>query len=200
MSGQAEGALLLIDAVDHINLVVSDLERSVHFYTELLGFKEIRRTRLEGHWIESIIGLKNVSATVVYIVAPAGEPRLELLCYESPSGEVLPAHSLANTIGLRHIALRVKNREPVGLLERVSVRQQRVYCWMHVISGEGEKITVRWVSNGQQIAEAHLPVGSNSWRTWSYITLSPNMIGPAQANIFNEGGELLKSLPFEITA
>ena len=46
---------------------------------------------------------------MVYIVAPAGEPRLELLCYESPSGEVLPAHSLANTIGLRHIALRVKN-------------------------------------------------------------------------------------------
>ncbi|MBE9541124.1 MAG: VOC family protein, partial [Proteobacteria bacterium] len=27
----------MIGAVDHINLVVSDLERSVKFYTELLG-------------------------------------------------------------------------------------------------------------------------------------------------------------------
>ena len=33
----------MIDAVDHINLVVSDLERSVHFYTELLGFKEMEK-------------------------------------------------------------------------------------------------------------------------------------------------------------
>lgn len=99
----------MIDAVDHINLVVSDLERSVHFYTELLGFKEIRRARLEGQWIESIIGLNDVSANVVYIVAPAGEPRLELLCYESPQGESILAHSRANTIGLRHIAFRVKN-------------------------------------------------------------------------------------------
>ena len=79
----AEGITIVIDAVDHINLVVSDLERSVQFYTELLGFKEMRRARLEGQWIESIIGLKDVRANVVYVVAPAGEPRLELLCYES---------------------------------------------------------------------------------------------------------------------
>ena len=99
----------MIHAVDHINLVVSDLERSVRFYTELLGFKEIKRAHLEGEWIESIIGLKEVCATVVYVAAPAGEPRLELLCFESPRGETIPANSLANTPGLRHIALRVKD-------------------------------------------------------------------------------------------
>jgi len=90
-------------------LVVSNLERSVKFYTELLGFKEVRRAYLEGEWIESIVGLKCVRATVVYIVAPAGEPRLELLCFDSPRGEMIPANSFANTLGLRHIALRVGN-------------------------------------------------------------------------------------------
>ena len=99
----------MIHAVDHINLVVSDLKRSVEFYTELLGFKEIKRAHLEGEWIESIIGLKDVRANVVYIVAPAGEPRLELLCFDSPCGEAIPANSLANTPGLRHIALRVED-------------------------------------------------------------------------------------------
>jgi catechol 2,3-dioxygenase-like lactoylglutathione lyase family enzyme len=113
----------LIDAVDHINLVVSDLERSVRFYTEVLGFKEIRRAHLEGEWIESIIGLKDVRANVVYIVAPEGEPRLELLCYESPAGKPCPAHSLANTPGLRHIALRVKNiQEAVKRLQQAQVQ------------------------------------------------------------------------------
>jgi len=97
------------------------------------------------------------------------------------------------------IALQVKDREPVEVSESVSVPDQRVYCWMHVINGEGEKITVRWISKGQRIGEAHLPVGSNSWRTWSYITLRPSMIGPARAEILDENGNLLKTLSFEIT-
>ena len=94
-------------AIDHINIVVSDLERSVRFYTELLGFIESKRAHLEGQWIESIVGLKGVVADVAFILAPAGEPRIELLCYKMPTGEAVPANSLANTVGLRHIAFRV---------------------------------------------------------------------------------------------
>ena len=99
----------MIRALNHINLVVSNLERSVQFYTTLLGFKEVRRAHLEGKWIESIVGLKGVRAEVVYLLAPAGEPRLELLYYESPRGKSIQANSLANTIGLRHIAFQVED-------------------------------------------------------------------------------------------
>lgn len=94
-------------AIDHINFVVSDLERSVRFYTELLGFRESKRAHLEGDWIESIVGLKGVVADVAFVIAPAGEPRIELLCYKTPKGESIPANSLANTVGIRHIAFRV---------------------------------------------------------------------------------------------
>jgi catechol 2,3-dioxygenase-like lactoylglutathione lyase family enzyme len=104
----------MIHAIDHINLVVSDLERSVHFYTGLLGFKEIQRAHLEGKWIESIVGLKDIRADVVYVVAPDGEPRLELLCYRTPRGSAVPVNSLANTIGLRHLAMRVKDIDTVA--------------------------------------------------------------------------------------
>jgi len=97
----------MIHAIDHLNIVVSDLERSVKFYTEVLGFKKTNSGHLEGEWIESIVGIKDVVADVVFIVAPAGEPRIELLCYKSPTGESIPANSFANTVGLRHIALRV---------------------------------------------------------------------------------------------
>jgi catechol 2,3-dioxygenase-like lactoylglutathione lyase family enzyme len=99
----------MIKAIDHINIVVSNLKRSVDFYTNLLGFQIIRKAHLEGEWIEKIVGLKDVSADVVYIVAPAGEPRIELLCYKTPRGVALPLNSLPNTVGLRHIALRVEN-------------------------------------------------------------------------------------------
>ena len=99
----------MIRSVDHINIVVSDLNKSILFYTELLGFREVKRAYLQGDWIECIVGLKGVHAHVVYIVAPTGEPRLELLHYESPTGGSIPQNSIANTIGLRHIAFRVVN-------------------------------------------------------------------------------------------
>ena len=97
----------MIQSVDHINLVVTDLERSVDFYTNILGFREIQRAQLKGEWAESIIGLNNIEARVVYVVAPAGQPRLELLQYHYPVGDELDANSIPNTIGLRHLALRV---------------------------------------------------------------------------------------------
>ena len=97
----------MIRAIDHINIVVADLNRSVRFYTGLLGFKKTKEAYLEGDWIDRIVGLQGVKAQAVFIVAPAGEPRLELLCYEAPPGGAPRENSQANTVGLRHIALRV---------------------------------------------------------------------------------------------
>ena len=97
----------MIRAIDHINIVVSDLERSVKFYTEVLGFEHVNTVHLEGDWIDSIVGLNGVNADVAFIVAPEGEPKIELLCYKSPMGDSIPANSSGNTVGLRHIALRV---------------------------------------------------------------------------------------------
>ena len=103
----------MIGQIDHINIVVSNLERSVTFYTQLLGMKETKRAHLQGDWIESVVGLKDVSADVVYIQPVEEGPRIELIQYMSPRGEVLPSTSLPNTIGIRHIAFQVENMEEV---------------------------------------------------------------------------------------
>jgi catechol 2,3-dioxygenase-like lactoylglutathione lyase family enzyme len=97
----------MIRAVDHINIVVTDLARSVRFYTEVLGFRQTKEAYLEGEWIDRIVGLHGVKARAAFIVAPAGEPRIELLEYAAPEGGSAPGASSANTIGLRHLALRV---------------------------------------------------------------------------------------------
>ncbi|MCC6415740.1 MAG: VOC family protein [Opitutaceae bacterium] len=97
----------MIRAVDHINIVVTDLARSVAFYTELLGFRLAKEATLEGAWIDRIVGLKGVRGRVAYVVAPAGEPRIELLCYDAPVGADPSDNRQANTRGLRHLALRV---------------------------------------------------------------------------------------------
>jgi catechol 2,3-dioxygenase-like lactoylglutathione lyase family enzyme len=95
--------------VDHINIVVRDLEQSERFYCELLGFEVFRRARLEGKWIETVVGLSGVCADVAYIQPPGEGPRIELIQYRSPESAWSPECSVANTSGLRHIAFRVKN-------------------------------------------------------------------------------------------
>ncbi|MFM8618409.1 MAG: VOC family protein [Opitutaceae bacterium] len=97
----------MIRGIDHINLVVSDLERSVRFYTEVLGFRKTADVVMEGAWIEEIIGLRGVRGLVAFVEAPGGGPRIELLQYVTPAGAVLPENSRANTHGLRHLAFRV---------------------------------------------------------------------------------------------
>jgi glyoxylase I family protein len=97
----------MIRAIDHLNIVVTDLERALKFYTGVLGFTKTREAWLEGEWIDRIVGLRGVKARAAFIVAPAGEPRIELLEYAAPKGRGLAENSRANTNGLRHIALRV---------------------------------------------------------------------------------------------
>ena len=97
----------MIRAVDHINIVVTDLGRSLRFYCDVLGFRKTREASLEGEWIDRIVGLRGVKARAAFIVAPAGEPRIELLEYDAPKGGANAETSKSNTIGLRHIALRV---------------------------------------------------------------------------------------------
>ena len=94
-------------AIDHVNIVVSDLDASEAFYTKVLGFEKTRQARLEGAWIETIVGLEGVEADVVYVQPPGGGPRIELLCYQNPKGAALSENAMPNTVGLRHIALRV---------------------------------------------------------------------------------------------
>lgn len=115
------------------------------------------------------------------------------------TSEGAPARGDRTLIQRSAIALAVKNREPKGITQRVSVSQRRVYCWIHVINGEGGKITVRWIRKGHRVTETDLQVGSDSWRTWAYANLRPSMIGPAQVHILDENGKLLETLSFEIT-
>ena len=99
----------MIRGIDHLNIVVRDMERSLSFYTGLLGFTKTKEARLEGAWIDRIVGLAGVRAHAVFIVPPAGEPRIELLEYQAPVGASRPENSRANTLGLRHFALRVED-------------------------------------------------------------------------------------------
>jgi catechol 2,3-dioxygenase-like lactoylglutathione lyase family enzyme len=51
----------MILQIDHINIVVNDLDESIDFYTNILGFHLSRRMTLQGDWIETIVGINNIA-------------------------------------------------------------------------------------------------------------------------------------------
>lgn len=97
--------------LDHVNVVASDPERSIAFYSHLLGLSVIMDRVLEGLWFEEVTGRPGARARCVILDAPGGGCRVELLTFEGADGAALPVNTLPATIGLRHFAVRVDNIE-----------------------------------------------------------------------------------------
>ena len=102
----------MLQGIDHINIVVDDLEKMTAFYTERLGFEVTRRATISGDWIEKVVGLADPVAHVVYLET-AVPPRIELLKYETPAAPRPEGLGLSNTPGMRHIAFRVDHLDDV---------------------------------------------------------------------------------------
>jgi len=97
--------------LDHVNIVVADLERAARFYEHVFGWRRGFSATLRGEWIERVSGLSAVQGDCLFLVSPDGGARLELLRYVSPSGAHLTENSRANTLGVRHIAFEVDDLE-----------------------------------------------------------------------------------------
>jgi len=94
--------------LDHLNVVVADMERAIAFYGGVLQLEKTFDVMLEGDWIETVAGLKNLQARCVFFEFGGGA-RLELLQYLSPQEPALAQASLPNLPGVRHFAFNVEN-------------------------------------------------------------------------------------------
>ncbi len=104
-------------AIRHAGIVVSDLERSVHFYGELLGLKIAKRLDEPGGYIDKVYGLRDSRLTTVKMAADNGN-LIELLYFHSHPGQ--GAERKLYGIGLSHIAFTVDDieKEYKRLLEK----------------------------------------------------------------------------------
>jgi len=91
----------------HVNLVVSDIDRSLDFYCRILGMRQTFDIELAGEWIETVVGIPGATARCVFVQPPGGGPRIELLKYHHPQAIQLVENSSPNTPGIRHLALEV---------------------------------------------------------------------------------------------
>lgn len=98
-------------AHDHVNIVVTDMDRSITFYKAVLGLGVVMDRDLSGEWFERVTGQENARARCVILAAPNGACRIELLAFAGSGRAALPEASLPATPGLRHVAIRVSDLE-----------------------------------------------------------------------------------------
>jgi catechol 2,3-dioxygenase-like lactoylglutathione lyase family enzyme len=95
-----------LSRIDHVNIVVGDLEVATHFFCRL-GFSVTHRGTLEGAWISAIVNLEDVKASYVQLSLEGSETTLELITYHYPPSPGTAAKRRPNDIGIRHIAFAV---------------------------------------------------------------------------------------------
>jgi catechol 2,3-dioxygenase-like lactoylglutathione lyase family enzyme len=72
----------MITAIRHTGLVVANLDRALHFWCEVLGFKILKQMDEAGPHIDAMMGLDGVDVVTAKLAAPDGNV-LELLHFRS---------------------------------------------------------------------------------------------------------------------
>jgi catechol 2,3-dioxygenase-like lactoylglutathione lyase family enzyme len=101
-----------IVAADHIGITVSNLERSLEFWRDVLGFEFSHRAHQEGAMAKEITGVEGAELKLAVIKAPGGH-KIELLEYLAPTDRKEHVDLRPCDVGHVHVALIVDDLEAV---------------------------------------------------------------------------------------
>src|SRR5262249_51470833 len=103
---------MTVKRMDNVLIVVDDLEAAKAFFFEL-GLKLEGETTVEGPLVGSLIGLKDVRATLAMMRTPDGQG-IELDKFHTPNAiRFGPVNAPVNTLGIRRIMFAVDDIDAV---------------------------------------------------------------------------------------
>lgn len=102
-------------AIHHVGITVTDIERSMDFYADLLGGERQGPWRRRGPRVDAVTGYPGVTVHQAFVTAQAGPTVVELLQYENGSRVVLDPDN--GNVGAAHVAITVSDLD--GLLARL---------------------------------------------------------------------------------
>jgi catechol 2,3-dioxygenase-like lactoylglutathione lyase family enzyme len=96
-----------IKRMDHVSVVVDDLEAAKAFFSEL-GMELEGEAPIEGPSVDRVNALNDVRVDIAMMRTPDGHGRLELTKFHTPTAITAePENALGNTLGLRSIMFAV---------------------------------------------------------------------------------------------
>lgn len=129
----ARAEAVLVRGIDAVGMTVSDMDRSVDFFTRILTFEKVSDVEVAGEGFERLQGVFGLRMRVVRL--RLGEEQLELTHYLAPEGRPLPADSRSNDRWFQHVAIIVSDMDAAyGRLRQNNVRHastgpQRLPDW-----------------------------------------------------------------------
>jgi len=101
-----------IIAADHTGITVSNLERSLAFWRDVLGFEFSHRTHQTGELASEITGVRDAEISLAVLKAPGGH-KIELLQYDAPPDRKQHVDLRPCDVGHVHVALAVDDLDAV---------------------------------------------------------------------------------------
>ena len=135
-------------AADHTGITVSDIERSLAFWQDVLGFELSHRAHQKGELAEQITGV--IGAEILIAVLKAPGHKIELLEYRAPPDRERQNNLRPCDLGAAHIALTVDNLDEV--LDRIAA-----FGWK--TAGEPQTLTVG-PNSGKRVIYVRDPDGT----------------------------------------
>lgn len=99
----------LVKAVDSIGMTVSDMDRSVEFFSKVLSFEKVSDAEVIGDRYEHLQGVFGLRMRVVKM--KLGAEFIELTEYLAPRGRPIPVDSRSNDRWFQHIAIITSDME-----------------------------------------------------------------------------------------
>lgn len=100
-----------IQRLTHLGICVSDLERSLRFYRDVLGCKEVGRLSMEGGTADVLNEMEGSEIRAIYLERDGW--RLELIEFPKPGWIGPRTPRPMNQLGLTHLSFRVDDLEAV---------------------------------------------------------------------------------------
>ena len=125
--------------IRHTGLVVSDLEKSLAFYRDLLGLSVWKQAREEGSFIEKLVNIPGVSIEWVKLKT-LDNSLIELLQYHSHPDQRTFENAPSNRLGCSHVALSVKNLDKLYEI----LNHNKVHCNSMPLTSPDGKVKVMY--------------------------------------------------------
>jgi catechol 2,3-dioxygenase-like lactoylglutathione lyase family enzyme len=99
----------LVTSVDSVGMTVSDMDRSLEFYTNVLTFQKVSDVELTGAAFERLQGVFGMRMRVARL--QLGEEFIELTEYLAPKGRPMPPDTRSNDRIFQHVAIIVSDMD-----------------------------------------------------------------------------------------
>lgn len=160
----------LIRAVGAVGMTVGNMERSIAFYSDVLGFEKISDVEVWGEDYERLQGVFGLRMRVVRM--RLGEEAIELTEYLTPRGRPIPVDSRSHDRWFQHIAIIVSDIDRAyeslrqHRVEHASPAPQRLPDWNPNAGGirafyfkdpDGHPLEILWFPGGKGDPKWHRP-------------------------------------------